>query len=206
VGAQRKHLQWVSDSLRDFDEFFVAIERAATSPIRYRWRPLDFRYFRSVGRTTPSAFVENGNFEVFYNVSGSLLKSHVTVRDTLFHEIFHVNETAHGEWATAALAPIVNGIAARCGTNNTCLAPYAPTDTKYGGGVYYAFNPGNGPLEVEYSAELASRYYEEQRATIAGERLRKPAFKCGPAENAQAWSLMVNEFFGGADVVPPCAR
>src|SRR5688572_22264234 len=37
VGAHRKHLEWVTQSTRDFDAFFAAIERAATAPIRYRW-------------------------------------------------------------------------------------------------------------------------------------------------------------------------
>jgi hypothetical protein len=30
-----------------------------------------------------------------------------------------------------------------------------------------------------------------------GEQPLRPAFKCGPAENASAWKLMVEEFFGG---------
>jgi hypothetical protein len=34
--------------------------------------------------------------------------------------------------------------------------------------------------------------------------LAKPPFKCGPPENAKAWDLLKDEFFGGVDLVPPC--
>ena len=30
------------------------------------------------------------------------------------------------------------------------------------------------------------------------------AFKCGPPENARAWRLLVDEFFGGLDRTPAC--
>jgi hypothetical protein len=203
VGAYAKHLTWVAAAMHDFGALFAALAPSASAPIHYRWDGINFRFFRSVGRTTPSAYVE-GHWEVFYNVSGSLVTSSRATRETLFHEIFHINETAHGEWATQAHAPIVNAIAAKCGTTVSCLAPYAPTDTKVAGGTYYAFHPGNGPLEVEYSAELATRYFEEQRATLAHEQLTKRPFKCGPPENRRAWDLLVTEFFGGADVVPAC--
>jgi hypothetical protein len=203
IGAYRKHLGYVRDAMRDFDEFFGALEQSATSPIRYRWRTIAFRFFRSVGRTTPSAYTE-GTWEAYYNVSGSLVASAAGVRDTLFHEFFHINDWNHDGWSRA-LAPLVAGIASRCGTRTACLAPYTPTDTLVRGGTYYAFQPDNGPLEVEYSAELASRYYAEQRAAMKHTRLSKPPFKCGPPENRRAWDLVVNEFFGGADLVPPCA-
>lgn len=72
------------------------------------------------------------------------------------------------------------------------------------GGTYYAFQPNNGASVHEYAAELATRWYLEQRAIQRREKLDRPAFKCGPAENERAWRLLVDEFFGGADAVPAC--
>lgn len=204
IGAYRKHLTWTRDAMTSFDAFFDQLARRTSTTARYRWRGINFRFFRSVGRTTPSAFTEY-RWEVFYNVSGSLVSSPAAVRDTLFHEIFHINDGAHDNWSTRVLAPLVASIAAKCNTNVACLAPYAPTSTIVRGGTYYAFQPDNGPLEVEYSAELASRYLAEQTAALAG-RPQKPAFKCGPPENARAWQLLTDEFFGGADATPSCDR
>jgi hypothetical protein len=34
----------------------------------------------------------------------------------------------------------------------------------------------------------------------------KRPFKCGPAENAKAWAALVEEFFGGVDLVPACTK
>ena len=76
-------------------------------------------------------------------------------------------------------------------------------DVTVGGGTYYAFQPG-APTGLEYAAELATRYHDEQLAMIQGRALAKPAFKCGPIENANAWNLLVDEFFGGVDFVPRC--
>jgi hypothetical protein len=56
----------------------------------------------------------------------------------------------------------------------------------------------------EYAAELAIRYYREQRALVSGLPGVAP-FKCGAPSNARAWELMVDAFFGGFDLVPPCA-
>lgn len=205
TGAYRRHLVLVRDAMRDFGTFFGGLAAAAPTPMQYRWSTINFRFFRSVGRTTPSAFTE-GTWEAFYNVSGSLVGTPALVRETLFHEFFHINDWNHDQWSSRVLAPIVTGIVARCGTNKTCLAPYAPTDTTVRGGTYYAFQPNNGAMELEYAAELASRYYVEQKAAMANQPLAKRAFKCGPTENAQAWDAMVREFFGGADLVPPCSR
>lgn len=56
----------------------------------------------------------------------------------------------------------------------------------------------------EYAAELALRYYREQRAAFRALPKVK-AFKCGPPENARAWAMMRDEFFGGVDAVGPCS-
>jgi hypothetical protein len=56
---------------------------------------------------------------------------------------------------------------------------------------------------MEYAAELALRYYREQRAVLRNLPTVKP-FKCGPPQNAQAWTAMRDEMFAGVDAVPPC--
>ncbi|XYI01926.1 hypothetical protein ACMHYB_20015 [Sorangium sp. So ce1128] len=200
VRAERRHLEWTAAALADFDAFATELAAAASSPVRYRHRALAVRYFRSVRARTPSAYASG--WTVAYNLAGSLHRSADEVRETLFHEIFHLNDSAHGAWSQAALSPIFDGIVARCGTRIPCLAPYSPNGTIVKGGTYYSFQPGNGV--GEYAAELAIRYYREQRAALRGERLGKPPFKCGPPENARAWSLLAGEFFGGADRVAPC--
>lgn len=202
VGVHRKHLGWVRDAMREIDAFFVELGRSSGEPLRYRWREIDFRFFRSVGRTTPSAFTE-GTWEVAYNVAGSLVSSGPAVRETLYHEIFHINDWAHGEWSKA-LEPIVSTIVARCGTRSTCLAPYTPTKMMVRSGTYYAFQPDNGSMTMEYAAELATRFFEEQSAAMGGRPRSEPAFKCGPVENGRAWQLLASEFFGGRDLVPAC--
>lgn len=209
VGAHRRQLAWVVAAAEDHERFFTALRAAgqgeAPSPpdIAFRHRDLGLHFFRSVGRTTPSAYASD--WRIAYNVSGSLHKSEVAVSETLFHEIFHLNDADHGDWSRRALTPLFEGVVARCGTNIACLAPYAPNRTLVRGGTFYAFQPGNGVWE--YSAELAIRYFREHRRQLglptvgAAER----AFKCGPDVNRQAWQLLVDEFFGGVDLVPPCA-
>lgn len=169
----------------------------------YRWRALALRFFRSVGRVTPSAYASD--WHVSYNVSGSLLGSEAGVRDTLFHEIFHLNDAAHQDWSARALRATFDFIVKKCTTANmACLAPYAPGETVVRGGTYYAFQPDNGDAVREYAAELALRWYTEHRAVQHGEKLPRTPFKCGPPENARAWALMVAEFWGGIDQIPAC--
>jgi len=201
LGPHRRHLAWVAAASRDYDDFFARL--VAPAPVRYRVRPLAFRFFRSVGRTTPSAYAEG--WEVSYNVSGSLHRSASAVRETLFHEIFHLNDGAHGDWSRRRLGPIFDAIVARCGIRTACLRPYAPGDTMVRGGTYYAFQPDNGDSVHEYAAELALRWYREQRAWQRGEALGGPPFKCGPEENRRAWEALVEEFFGGADTPRGCS-
>lgn len=198
VGADRKQLAWVADALRDFDDFFAAI-RARGIP-RYRWRPVTVRFFRSVGKTTPNAFASD--WTVAYNVNGSIDTSPDHVRETLFHEIFHLDDADHADWSPQRLTAIQDAIERKCGVRKDCLAPYAPTSTVVRRGTYYAFQPGNDVHE--YAAEVALRWYVEQRAIVRGERPVRPAFKCGPQENRRAWEAIVDEFFGGVDLVPGC--
>jgi hypothetical protein len=204
VGRHRRHLAWIAAAGGDFDAFFDGLARAAPAPVHYRHRPLGFRFFRSVNRTTPSAYA--GTWEISYNVSGSLHVSADAVRETLFHELFHVNDADHGDWSPKHLRAAFDAIVARCGTRMACLRPYAPTETTVRGGTYYAFQPDNGEAVHEYAAELALRYYREQRAVQRGEPLGRPPFKCGPVENRTSWDAVAAEFFGGADAVPPCEK
>lgn len=195
VGPLRTHLAWAVGALRDFDAFF---EQLGGTP-SFRWRALDFRFFESVKRRTPSAFAVD--WSVAYNVSGSLFGSEAGVRNTLFHEVFHLNDQAHGHWSRKALGKLYDRIVEKCGTKSECLEPYAADALKVKGGTYYAFHGGNGV--GEYAADLARRYYAEQRAVLKGEKAL-PAFKCRTPENQQAWDLLVAEFFGGVDKTPAC--
>jgi hypothetical protein len=201
VGAERQHLVWLADALTDIDAFLGEVARSG--PIDYRWTDLDVRFFRSVKRKTPSAVAQG--WRIAYNLSGSLFTSPARVRETLFHELFHLNdEEFGGRWSERALAAIYRRIVVRCGVHDLkCLEPFAP-DTlrvRVPGGTYYAFMPDNGV--TEYAADLAKRYYIEQRTALAGERVAHP-FKCATRENAEAWVLLVGRFFGGVDRVPPC--
>lgn len=198
VGPARKHIAWIRSSFEEFAAFFA--EQDARAQDAYRWRPTTLRFFRSVRRRTPSAFARDT--EVSYNLEGTLLTTRDGVRDTLFHEVFHLNDQARGDWSERALAPAYEKIRTRCGARTSCLAPYAPHDTKVRGGTFYAFQPGNDVRE--YAAELAVRYFHEESAARRGAAV-KPAFKCGPAENREAWGKLVADIFGGVDHTPPCS-
>ncbi len=196
VGAARRHLQWADAAFADFDGFFAWVGTGA----QYKHRPDALHFFRSVGRHTPSAYA--GDWTIAYNVDGSLMTSASSVRETLFHETFHLNDEAHGDWSSRALDAIFDAIVSKCGARTACLAPYAPGSTRVRGGTFYAFQPGNGV--GEYAAELALRWYQEHRAVQRGEPLRARPFKCGPEENGRAWRAIVAEFFGGIDRPPAC--
>jgi hypothetical protein len=208
VFADRRQLAWIVDAVRDFDSFFVDLAArrgaGASSHPRFRFVPIELRFTRSVGARTPSAYAHG--WTVGWNLAGSLHTSSDAVRETLFHELFHSNDDAHAAadgtpWSIPALGATFDAVVARCGTKTSCLAPYSPNDTMVRGGTFYSFQPGNGVRE--YAAELALRYYREQRAVLRGHAVRN-AFKCGPPENERAWRAMRDEFFGGIDVVPPC--
>ncbi|HWU91359.1 MAG TPA: hypothetical protein VN253_29030 [Kofleriaceae bacterium] len=203
VGTYRAHLQWVADSLQSIDDLFGKLYDQQPAPA-YRWRALQLRFVRSVGKRTPSAYAMGWIVE--YNVAGSLLTSFAGVRETLFHEVFHSNDDAHAGWSGKALRKDYDAIVARCGPklSNACLAPYAPNDTVVRGGLYYAFQQNNGDAVHEYAAELAVRYWKEQSEMLSAGKLSRKAFKCRAPENARAWKALVGEFFGGRDLTPPC--
>jgi hypothetical protein len=203
IGSYRRHLAWVAEATRSIDKFFADMFARQASP-SFRWRGLAFRFVRSVKKRTPSAYATSWTIE--YNVEGSLLTSAVGVRETLFHELFHNNDQDHGDWSAKHLQSDYDAIVARCGKAPTvkCLAPYAPNNTMVRGGTYYAFQQNNGNSVHEYAAELAVRYFKEQTDMLTTGKLAKPAFKCGSAENARSWQALVDEFFGGHDLVPAC--
>lgn len=201
IRGHRKHLAWIKDAMKEIDSFFLALGRHGTPD--YRWRAMAFRFFRSSPRPTPSAMAWGWN--IAYNVKGSLFRKRSGVVETLFHEIFHLNDAAHKDFSHKALLSTYNSIISRCRKktklSDGCLRPFAPHSTKVMGRVYYAFHPEGGV--AEYAAEISVRYFLEQRAVIG--KLKGPApFKCGPPENGLAWSKMVKEFFGGVDLVPAC--
>jgi hypothetical protein len=214
VGKYRKHLEWVAAALRDFDAFFSAFDGKPN----YRWTKLTLQFVRSVKKRTPSAYATG--WSITHNVNGSLLTSARGVRETYFHELFHLNDFDHGDWSGKTLAKDYAAIVKKCGTPRVtktngaarsaaaivkCLEPYAPNTTKVRAtGTYYAFQPNNGNGVHEYAAELAVRYLKEQSEMAAAKQLAKPAFKCGPPENARAWQGLVDEFFAGRDLVPAC--
>jgi hypothetical protein len=207
IGKYRKHLEWVSAATTALDAFFKNQFDAKHSP-SYRWRDLAFRFVRSVGKHTPSAYALIGPNDVWtieYNVEGSLLTSETGVRETFVHELFHINDEDHKDWSQHALVKDFTAIVKKCGTRSSCLTPFAPNDTKVRAtGTYYAFQPNNGNIVHEYAAELAVRYFKEQTEMLANGKLAGKAFKCGPAENARAWQALVDEFFASVDHVPAC--
>jgi hypothetical protein len=200
-GRYKKHLEWVTQAMDHIDAFFTGL--SLPDPAPYRWREIKFEFVRSVGKHTPSAYATS--WAITYNVEGSLLTSEAGVEETVFHELFHLNDEAHDGWSGKTLVTDYAAIVKKCGTKVRCLAPYAPNDTKVrASGTYYAFQPNNGDGVHEYAAELAVRYWKEQREVAASGKLSHPAFKCGPAENARAWKAIVVEFFAGIDHVPAC--
>jgi hypothetical protein len=206
AGPYAKHLGWLRDAHFHFDELFAAMRARAPAIERRRFRTggIVYGFFRSVGRTTPSAYASS--WRIAYNVSGSLHASAVAVEDTLFHEIFHVNDEGD-KWSGANLRAIHSTIVERCKDQlaSSCLAPYAPTTTMVRGGTYYSFQPDNGDAVDEYGAEVATRWFQEHRALVEGTPPPKGSpWKCRTPENARAWDLVAGAFFAGVDLVPAC--
>ncbi|MBM4377227.1 MAG: hypothetical protein FJ095_19270 [Deltaproteobacteria bacterium] len=208
IGARRRHLQWVAEARFAIAEFFTKLSGDAPSRPTFGHRPLTLLFTRSVGKSTPSAYAFD--WKIAYNVEGSLHRSADAVRETMFHENFHLADQAHSGWSERALGPLHDELMRRCDVerkvvaSRVCLRPYAPHSTTVLGGTYYAFHPGNGV--GEYAAELAVRYYEEHLAALAGKAFTTTPFKCGPPENGRAWRLLVDEFFAGIDRTPACSR
>jgi len=206
INGYRRHLDWVKGGALAIDQFFDGLfaGHPPSAAPDYRWQGLEFRFVRSLVKHRPSAYAFA--WTITYNVEGSLNISEKGVRETLFHELFHLNDEAHGDWSVRHLEQDYRAILDKCGAHATleCLAPYAPNDTLVRGGTYYAFQPNNGVTVHEYAAELAVRYFKEQSELLAKGKLSQRAFKCGPAQNARAWNALINEFFAGRDLTPGC--
>ena len=204
INGYRKHLLWLSQGALGMDDFFAGLFAGQSRP-NYRWRALEFRFVRSLVKHRPSAYAFDWTIE--YNVEGSLNTSQKAVRETLFHELFHLNDEAHGDWSARHLERGYRAILEKCGARPTlaCLAPYAPNDTRVRGGTYYAFQPNNGVTVHEYAAEIAVRYFKEQSEVLTKGKLSQSAFKCGREENARAWQALIEEFFAGRDLTPSCS-
>jgi len=203
LGTYIKHLTWTDAALRSIDTFFADLFANQTTSPSYRWRALSMRYVRSIKKRTPSAYAFG--WTITYNVKGSLLTTAAGVLETLFHELFHNNDFDHGDWSAKNLQVDYDAILAKCGAKVACLTPYAPNKTRVKAtGNYYAFQQNNGNGVHEYAAEMAVRYFTEQRQMLRDGKLAKPAFKCGPPENARSWQALVTEFFAGRDLVPAC--
>ncbi len=209
TNERRKHLEWIMAAFRDFEAFFDELEKyraahpgAASTAKPYRWKPITLLFMRSTNTNRPSAYAHD--WTVAYNFEGSLNLNADAVRELFFHEMFHLNDAAHASWSPGPLGPQYEFALKKCATNVPCLTPYTPNELLVRGGTYYAFQPGNGGGVLEYAAELALRYYREQRAALRNLTPKPKAFKCGPPENARSWEAMKNEFFMGVDAVPAC--
>src|SRR5213078_2886600 len=62
IGAHRQHLVWVAEAMRSIEEFFTGAFTGAPPP-HYRWRHLAFRFVRSLGKRTPSAYAASWAIE-----------------------------------------------------------------------------------------------------------------------------------------------
>lgn len=198
-GRYQHHVDWITASIGRYERLFAHVSAHATRPVEFRTRPLGFRFYRTEHRSFPSAYAIDG--VVGYNLEGELHTSESIVAATLFHELFHLNDQAHGDWSKE-LEPVFEAIVARCGSAHACFEPYAPDDTTVPGGTYYAFDRRTGSAR-EYAAEVALRWFREQETAASGAEVASP-FKCAAEENARAWRLVVDEFFGGADLVTSC--
>jgi hypothetical protein len=200
IGANRLHLVWVASAFRDYRSTLAALsDRAPGHQLRFRDRPVEIRFFYSEGARSPSAFAAGK--ALGYNLRGAVNVTEDAVRDTLFHELFHLNDGWDDTWSVRVLEPTYRAIVARCAGKRACLAPHAPTETTLEG-AYYSFSPGSSVRE--WAAEIALRYYREQRVALRSEGPRAPAFKCLATVNHDAWTLLVDEFFAGVDLTPPC--
>jgi hypothetical protein len=198
-----KELQWVYSAFSNFAKFELAVRGKAGKPgtyPRYRMRNLTLKFFRSQNRTTPSAYA--APWYVAYNLSGSLLRTETGVDETLVHELFHANDGAHNGFSFREFGQVHASIKRKCGSNSACLEPYSPGDTMVRGGTYYAFHATNDA--GEYGAELAVRYFREQKAALAGSWVSAKGFKCRAAENREAWTKLVHEYFDDVDITGDC--
>jgi hypothetical protein len=202
IGEHRHHLAWIHDSLEGFDAFVGEIASRAPRLVVFEPRPRAFVFYRTAVPSYPSAYCSEGI--IAYNLEGPLHADPRDARETLFHELFHVNDARRGAWSVAALGDVYDSILRRCGEDHECLRPYAPHPSVVVAGTYYAFDPRTRDVR-EYAAELALRYFLEHEAVLSGASPGAPSFKCLTPENRVAWERITDAFFGGVDLTPSCA-
>lgn len=202
VGPYRQHLVWLRDGIAAIERVFATITPNAPKTVLFRTRPYGFRFFKTQEKTYPSAYALEG--VVGYNLEGPLHDSQENVTATLFHELFHLNDEARGQWSQSALAGLLDQIVAACEDDHDCLTKFAPTDDRVPDGTFYPFDARTRDVR-EYAAEIALRWFREQRAILDGAPLAAPPFKCLAEENAHAWRAVVEEFFGGFDLTGECS-
>jgi hypothetical protein len=201
VGDDRQHLEWILASFDRYEEVFTALAAHATSPIDFRLRPEAFGFFRTDTPAYPSAWGQAG--VVGYNLDGPLHTSARDVLETLFHELFHLNDERRGGWSASVLGDIFEQIVRHCRDDHECLGDFAPHDTLVPDGTYYPFDRKTRDVR-EYGAELALRWFREHEAIVQGTPL-EPPFKCRSEENRVAWERIAQDFFGGLDLSRDCA-
>lgn len=203
VGAERKHLSSLLQSLETFDRVVADMRKRAPQASLFFPKPRLVKFFTTPAATTPSAFSHGER--VAYNLRGELWDSADSSFETLMHELFHLADERRGDWSKRALGDTYASIVGRCreSGDDHCFDKYAPHETKVDGDIYYAFHPSND--ESEYGAELAARFLREQRQRIDdADASTKPPFKCQAPENELVWHRFADEFFGGIDLVPDC--
>ncbi len=202
VGEDRRHLTWIRQSLDRVETFLAAIEQRSTAPVSFRAQPRVFRFFRTRQPSYPSAYGAQG--VVGYNLAGPLFTDPDSTHETLFHELFHLEDERHGSWSIRTLTPVFTRIVELCGDDHDCLTPYAPHDTRVPGGTYYPFDARTRDVR-EYAAELALRYYREHEVYLSGAAPETTPFKCATDANRIAWTHLADTFFGGVDLAPECS-
>jgi hypothetical protein len=202
VGRYRRHLAWLEQSFVRYDAVLDALDARAASSIAFARHPKAFLFYRTRTPRYPSAYALDG--VIGYNVEGPLYVSERDVRETIFHELFHVNDQLRDGWAERALTPIFSSIVERCSDDHACFGAFAPHSTIVPNGTYYAFDTRTRDVR-EYAAELAVRYFVEHEAIVLERAPLKPAFKCNTPANASAWRAIADEFFAGVDLTS-CAE
>jgi hypothetical protein len=203
IGEQRHHLEWLNTNLEVFEQFTDFIRARAPRPVSFDPTPAGFVFYRTSVSSYPSAYCVDEM--IAYNLDGPLHTDRREMLETLFHELFHVNDARRGAWSERALRRLYDSIRKRCAGDHDCFTTFTPHDTVVTNGTYYAFDARTGDVR-EYAAELALRYFLEHEAVFNPDAPKRPAFKCLANENGAAWQFLVDEFFGGVDLTPGCSQ
>lgn len=201
LGEQAHHLDWIRGSLVHYEGFLRSIAEHTTKPVAFGAKPDGFVFFRTNEATYPSAFCAGGF--IAYNLDGPLHAERRTMHETLFHELFHLNDERAGTWSETELEDIFDAIVERCEDDHACYEPYAPHESVVEDGTFYAFDARTRSVR-EYAAEIALTYFLEHEALFAGTPRSGLPFKCRAPENALAWRRLVDTFFGGVDLTRRC--